>query len=234
MTSRRVIRCSLVFSSKNQRQIVGGLRPFRGQTKVQTEWCTTRRAPALRRICVFSIMSPQLLPHNSPNDATRPMKTAPCCYVVLQHHDERCAGRCLIAAERRRPRLCRILAASLLSVALAGCAIGPGRRPSATIPSSVYQHGEAGYYAKSFGTPLTADGETYSPDGLTAAHRSLPFGTRVRVTNLDNGRQVIVRINDRGPYVPGRIIDLSRRAAKQLHMIKDGLVPVTLTIVSEP
>ncbi len=141
----------------------------------------------------------------------------------------------MIADGRRPPRLIRILAMSLLSVALAGCFNDPGgQRPPATGSSSVYQRGEAGYYAKSFHGKLTADGGTFSSDGLTAAHRSLPFGTRVQVTNLDNGRKVIVRVNDRGPYVSGRIIDLSRRAAKQLHMIKDGVVPVTLSIISEP
>jgi len=155
--------------------------------------------------------------------------------VVWRHHDQLRASRCLIAAGRRPPRLIRILTMSLLSVALAGCFIGPGgQRPPAAGSSSVYQRGEAGYYAKSFHGKLTADGETFSSDELTAAHRSLPFGTRVQVTNLDNGRKVIVRVNDRGPYVSGRIIDLSRRAAKQLHMIKDGVVPVTLSIVSEP
>jgi len=78
----------------------------------------------------------------------------------------------------------------------------------------------------------TASGELFSPAKLTAAHRSLPFGTFVRVTNLKNRRTVIVRINDRGPFNKGRIIDLSPMAAKQLGF--SGVVPVTLDVVAAP
>jgi rare lipoprotein A len=76
---------------------------------------------------------------------------------------------------------------------------------------------------------LTASGELYSPFKFTAAHRTLPFGTMVRVTNLRNGRTVIVRVNDRGPFTMGFIIDVSQAAAKQLHF--SGLTPVTLEVV---
>ena len=76
---------------------------------------------------------------------------------------------------------------------------------------------------------VTASGEGFSPDKLTAAHRTLPFGTMVRVTNLSNGRTVVVRINDRGPFTKGRIIDITPAAAKELHF--SGLAPVTLTVV---
>lgn len=72
----------------------------------------------------------------------------------------------------------------------------------------------------------TANGERFEPDGMTAAHRTLPFGTRVRVTCLRSGRQVVVRINDRGPFVKGRIIDLARGAARSLGMIGAGVTPV--------
>jgi rare lipoprotein A len=68
-------------------------------------------------------------------------------------------------------------------------------------------------------------------NALTAAHRELPFGTRVRVTNLDNGRSVIVRINDRGPFHKGRIIDLSRKAAEKLDMLTAGTAPVRIEIL---
>ncbi len=77
---------------------------------------------------------------------------------------------------------------------------------------------------------LTASGELYSPLKLTAAHRTLPFGTLVRVTNLRNGRTVVVRVNDRGPFTKGFIIDLSQAAAKQLNF--SGLTPVTLDVVA--
>jgi rare lipoprotein A len=76
---------------------------------------------------------------------------------------------------------------------------------------------------------MTASGEAYSPTKLTAAHRRLPFGTLVRVTNLANGRTIVVRINDRGPFVKSRVIDLSQAAAQQLQF--SGLVPVSLETV---
>lgn len=75
----------------------------------------------------------------------------------------------------------------------------------------------------------TANGERANPRGLTAAHRTLPFGTRVRVTNRRNGRSVIVRINDRGPFVRGRVIDLTTSAAQSIGF--SGLAPVTLQVV---
>jgi rare lipoprotein A len=76
---------------------------------------------------------------------------------------------------------------------------------------------------------MTASGEAYSPTKLTAAYRTLPFGTMVRVTNLANGRSIVVRINDRGPFVKNRVIDLSQAAAQQLQF--SGLVPVLLETV---
>ncbi len=85
-----------------------------------------------------------------------------------------------------------------------------------------------------YGGPVfqqTANGERFRPDALAAASRSLPFNTRVRVTNLRNGRSVVVRINDRGPYVPGRVIDLTPEAAARLDMKRKGLAPVYIQIV---
>jgi rare lipoprotein A len=77
----------------------------------------------------------------------------------------------------------------------------------------------------------TASGEKFNPDGLTAAHRSLPFGTIVRVTNRANGRSVVVRINDRGPFIAGRHIDLSRGAARQIGMLESGIANVSLAVL---
>ena len=76
---------------------------------------------------------------------------------------------------------------------------------------------------------MTASGERFSPEKLTAAHRTLPFGTMVRVINLRNGRTVVVRLNDRGPFDKGRVIDITPAAAKELHF--SGLASVTLTVV---
>jgi len=92
--------------------------------------------------------------------------------------------------------------------------------------------GDASFYAGQFIGRRTANGERYTGRKLTAAHRVLPFGTCVKVTNLDNGLDVIVRINDRGPFIPGRIIDLSPAAAKKLHMIHQGVIRVKLEIVA--
>lgn len=88
------------------------------------------------------------------------------------------------------------------------------------------QCGEASWYQMGH---TTANGESYNPDGLTAAHRNLPFGTEVRVHNLGNGRSVNVRINDRGPFVSGRIIDVSRGAARQLGLVATGTARVRVT-----
>lgn len=90
------------------------------------------------------------------------------------------------------------------------------------------QEGIASWYGPDFQGKLTANGEIYDMDDLTAAHRTLPFNTVVRVTNLSNGRSVIVRINDRGPYVGDRVIDLSRRAAREIDMLDAGIGRVAI------
>ena len=95
----------------------------------------------------------------------------------------------------------------------------------------VYQAGVASWYGRQFDNLPTASGERFDMNDMTAAHRTLPFGTQVRVKNLDNGREVIVRINDRGPFVSGRIIDLSYGAASKLKMMKQGLATVELTVL---
>jgi len=94
----------------------------------------------------------------------------------------------------------------------------------------ISEEGMASWYGKRFHHKRTASGEHYDMHGYTAAHRSLPINTVVRVTNLDNQRVVLVRINDRGPYRYGRIIDLSAEAAKALDMTKVGVVPVLLEV----
>lgn len=91
--------------------------------------------------------------------------------------------------------------------------------------------GMASYYGYDGSGNRTATGERFNPEGLTAAHRHLPFGTRVRVTNTRNGRSVVVRINDRGPFIRGRIIDLSVAAARILGMMGSGVAPVRVEIL---
>ena len=99
-----------------------------------------------------------------------------------------------------------------------------------SVAHSAYR-GKASWYGPGFHGRLTANGERYNQYALTAAHKSLPFGTRVRVTNVNNGRSVVVRINDRGPFIRGRVIDLSTAAARNIGMIHHGVVPVRLQII---
>ena len=93
--------------------------------------------------------------------------------------------------------------------------------------------GQASFYGNQPGEggPLTANGERYNPSGMTAAHRTLPFGTRVRVTSPSTGRSVVVRINDRGPFIGGRIIDLSVGAARAIGLTNTGVGTVRMEVV---
>jgi rare lipoprotein A len=100
-------------------------------------------------------------------------------------------------------------------------------------PDRNVQYGKASHYGygDGFHGKKTASGEVFNRDGLTAAHRTLPFGTLCRVTNRSNGRQVVVRINDRGPFVEGRIIDLSWAAAKRIGADRAGVVKVKVEVL---
>jgi peptidoglycan lytic transglycosylase len=109
----------------------------------------------------------------------------------------------------------------------------PPTQPPQTPPPQVTT-GTASWYGKAHNGRPTASGEIYDMNDLTAAHRSLPLGTRVLVTNLRNGRSVEVRVNDRGPVDRDRIIDLSYAAAVELDAIGDGAVPVRLRVLSPP
>ena len=123
-----------------------------------------------------------------------------------------------------------VIAAIVLAALLAGCQTLP--RPAAN-PPPFSQVGLASWYGPHFNRKLTAEGERFDMNALTAAHRTLPLDSLVRVTNLENGRSVVVRINDRGPYARGRIIDLSARAARDLGMKEDGLARVRLELVNK-
>ena len=123
---------------------------------------------------------------------------------------------------------CALAAALLLAIASLGCA---GVRAAGVGGGG--QTGLASYYAQAHHGRRTASGEVFDMEALTAAHRSLPFGTRVRVTNLDNGRRTVVRINDRGPFRRGRIIDVSRAAALALGMARRGIARVRLEILGD-
>ena len=100
--------------------------------------------------------------------------------------------------------------------------------PASTDVAASAPNGVASFYTE--GTK-TANGETFNTYDLTAAHPTLPFGTKLRVTNVSTGQSVTVRVNDRGPYVPGRVVDVSYSAAEQLGMIKGGLAKVKLDVL---
>jgi len=104
--------------------------------------------------------------------------------------------------------------------------------PDYKMPLASVYRGKASFYGPGFYGNRTANGEIYRLGTMTAAHRSLPFGTRVRVENLNNGRSVTVRINDRGPFVGGRIIDLSETAAEAIGMKSSGIAPVRIQVLN--
>ncbi len=116
----------------------------------------------------------------------------------------------------------------LSSVALVGLAV------VFSLFGPYYEAGIASWYGPGFDGNLTANGEVYDMNGVSAAHKTLPFGTIVRVVDLDSGRSIVVRINDRGPFVEGRIIDLSKGAAAELGIVEKGITPVGLRIVRWP
>jgi rare lipoprotein A len=121
--------------------------------------------------------------------------------------------------------------AARLALGLALLCVGCGAsRPALRAPGAL-QEGLATWYGRGHHGGPTASGERFDMYALTAAHRTLPFGTQVLVENLRNGAQVVVRINDRGPFSRGRIIDVSYAAATRLRMIRAGVVPVRLRLL---
>ncbi|RZK93131.1 MAG: septal ring lytic transglycosylase RlpA family protein [Hymenobacter sp.] len=122
----------------------------------------------------------------------------------------------------RSNNLRKYLFFSVLGVGLAACG---------TSKSAFTQSGQGSYYADKFDGRPTASGVPYRPGQLTAAHNTLPFGTKVKVTNTRNGHSVKVVVNDRGPHVKGRIVDVSKRAARKLDLLDAGVIPVRLEVL---
>jgi len=118
-----------------------------------------------------------------------------------------------------------------LCALLAACATAPVKTPRDW--TSFRQQGEASWYGPDFHGKTTANGERYNMLGLTAAHQQLPFNTLVRVTNLANGKVATIRINDRGPFLKGRILDLSYGAARALGASGAGVIPVRIEVVGK-
>ena len=121
---------------------------------------------------------------------------------------------------------------TLLIAVLAACSSNP--EPPTSVSSGWTEKGEASWYGPGFDGKQTASGEVYDMEAMTAAHRQLPFGTRVNVRNLDNGRETVVRVNDRGPFAHGRIIDLSKAGARAIGMLGTGVAEVQLEVVGAP
>lgn len=140
----------------------------------------------------------------------------------------------------------RIAGAVALSILLSGCAAGnakiASRKGYVRFPEKQYASGEkakiglkitgeASYYGPGFDGKKTASGEIFDQDDFTCAHKSLPFGTKLKVVRVDNGMSVVVRVNDRGPYVDGRILDLSVAAGKEIGLDKAGHAKVVATVI---
>jgi len=143
--------------------------------------------------------------------------------------------RVLAAAVRLIPEPFRpdLVLLSVVTVAfLSACATFSGSPKP--VDMAYNETGYASWYGPGFHGRRAANGEVYDQNALTAAHRTLPFGTLVEVTRRDTGHRVVVRITDRGPFVRGRIIDLSHEAARRLHSIGPGVVPVRLRIAALP
>ena len=133
-----------------------------------------------------------------------------------------------MAAGRRRA-----LALLGLALTLSGCAqTKPAGLVAAPATLGTRFVGVASWYGQAHHGRRTASGETFDMHRLTAAHRTLPFGTRLRVTNVDNGRSVVVRVNDRGPHVAGRILDVSHAGAKALGMTGTGVTRVEIVVLA--
>lgn len=125
--------------------------------------------------------------------------------------------------------LSRVFPVFLALSLLGGCsAVASKSRPGSI---GYKESGKASFYAMKFQSRKTASGERFNQSAKTAAHRRLPFGTRVRVTNIKTGKSVVVRINDRGPFVKGRIIDLSRSAFSTIGNTKAGVINVEIVVV---
>jgi rare lipoprotein A len=137
-------------------------------------------------------------------------------------------SECRMNAITHDRRLAAALAGVLL-IGLSGCSVLP--KGSVTLDVGAQDRGVASWYGEPFHGRLAADGKVFDMYALTGAHRTLPLGTVVRVVNAVNGKSVLIRITDRGPYIEGRMLDLSYAAAERLGMAAQGLSPVLVEVV---
>ncbi len=129
---------------------------------------------------------------------------------------------------------CRLMPALIFLVLATSLLPGCAPYHATSRPVHYKAEGKASWYGPGFSGKKTASGERFNPNAMTAAHKTLPMGTTVRVTNLDNDKSVIVRINDRGPFVRGRIIDLSKAAAHEIDIIGKGTGRVVVVAITAP
>ncbi len=174
------------------------------------------------------------------------------CYNTLPTRRERLRAYCKLKFENRLLRF--LLVPAALALPLAGLAVAETERApeavpigkgiagvdsaltdpapaSPAVPESDMGSGDASFYGNEFAGRPTASGESFNPAGFTAAHRTLPMGSRVRVTLAGTGRSVVVRINDRGPFHGNRAIDLSEGAARKLGMLASGTARVRISLI---
>lgn len=188
-----------------------------GMLSIALAGCATTPASSASDAPSSSVSTPKTVPAPAATRPTpRPATRATSAVTPRPHTTSR-----LIPAPPAKPAPAPVVAA-----------------PTPAKPSAEFWDGQgkcegiASFYGGKFIGRKTANGERYTGRKLTAAHRVLPFGTYIRVTRLDNGLSVIVRINDRGPYIDGRVIDLSPAAAKRIHLLKTGVTHVKLEVVA--
>ena len=140
---------------------------------------------------------------------------------------------------RRRPLALALAAALVSSHALAQAPAAPSQSPAAAPPVAAQapaaggvEKGKVAWYGRKFAGRRTASGEAYNPDALTMAHKTLPFGTKVKVTNLANEKSVVLRVNDRGPTQADRVGDVSLAGAQRLGMVRSGVIDAELEVAA--
>jgi rare lipoprotein A len=200
-----------------QRSAMPGPAPSRGLRGLQ------RRRPVLVSIWLLLVACGDSQPAKTPLDPARQPKTARAAHVSVGRAQPSALAAIDPTVAHTRERAEPAPATSASSEQLAE-RYGKSRVLSVQV-------GSASFYADKFEGRSTASGTPYEPRGFTAAHRSLPFGSVLRVTRKDGGQVVYVRVTDRGPFTRGRILDLSRAAAERLEMLRAGVVPIRVEVL---
>lgn len=142
-----------------------------------------------------------------------------------------CLQSAIIFSEYQSMNRLHALLVIFTALFLSACTSAPSSKPVNTSQVGFVEEGIASFYANKYQFRTTANGERFNQFASTAAHKTLPFNSRVRVTNLENGKSVVVRINDRGPFIDGRIIDLSRSSFSEIADTNAGLARVRIEVI---